>query len=367
MHSVNAINLALHSTNFKLGHSSLRLMHCALAITVAASLVYPVFTNAQQPTTQGKEQPQKQAQTQAAAIEKQLAAAVVRVEVTAVSSAPSAQSLGQERMGSGVVISPNEVLTIGYLILEAESVQIVTSKGKRIPAVVAGYDHATGFGLIRTFIPLNVEPLKLGDSDSIKREQKLLNLGQGELEVTELQVISRKPFAGSWEYLLEQPIMTGPPVNNWSGSALATLNGELVGIGSLVLPDAGDNRGEPGNLFVPVNLLKPILADLRDKGYRNGPVQAWFGLTTEMIGGRLVVIRVAANSPAAQAGLKRGDVITKVADKPIQTQAEFYRLAWAAGPAGSTVNVQANSGGQLLEYKLVGIDRNRVLARPEGT
>ncbi len=303
----------------------------------------------------------------AVAVEKQISAAVVRIETTAVSAAPSAQTLGQERMGSGVVIGPNEVLTIGYLILEAESVQVITSKGKRIPAVVAGYDHATGFGLIRTFLPINVEPIKLGDSDAVKREQKLLNLGQGEFEVTELQVISRKPFVGSWEYLLETPIMTGPPVNNWSGSALTTLNGELVGIGSLVLPDAGDTRGEPGNLFVPVNILKPILADLLDKGYRNGPVQPWFGLTTEVIGERLVVVRVAANSPAANAGLKRGDVITKVANKAVANQAEFYRTAWAVGPAGSTVSLQAFSGEKLMDYKLIGVDRNKVMKRAEGT
>jgi serine protease Do len=300
-------------------------------------------------------------------LEKQISDAVVRIETTAVSAAPSAQTLGQQRMGSGVVISTTEVLTIGYLILEAESVQVVTSKGKRIPAVVAGYDHATGFGLIRTFIPMTVEPMKFGDSDSVKREQKLLNLGQGELEVTELQVISRKPFAGSWEYLLEQPIMTGPPVNNWSGSALTTLTGELVGIGSLVLPDAGDTRGEPGNLFVPVNLLKPILADLRDKGYRNGPVQAWFGLTSEMIGERLVIVRVAPDSPAAGAGLKRGDVITQVGGKPIKSQADFYRYAWAAGPAGSAVTLQVLTGDKPMDYTLIGVDRNTVLKRAQGT
>jgi serine protease Do len=299
-------------------------------------------------------------------VEKLLTDAVVRVQSISVKSAPSAQTLGQERVGSGVVIGPSEVLTIGYLILEAESVQITTSSGKRISGVVAGYDHATGFGIIRTLIPLNVEPLKLGDSDQIKREQKLLNLGQGEIELTPLQVISRKPFTGSWEYLLEQPIMTSPPVNNWSGSALVTETGELVGIGSLVLADAGDSRGEPGNLFVPVNLLKPILADLLAKGYRTGPVQAWFGLTTEMIADRLVVVRVAANSPAAQSGLKRGDVITKVGTQSVSSQTEFYRLAWAAGPAGTPITIQANANGQLIDYTLVGVDRNRVIKRPEG-
>ena len=186
---------------------------------------------------------------------------VVRVEAEIVPDGQTAQSLGRKRSGSGVILDEHTVLTIGYLVLEAEQVSVTTPDGRRAPANVAGYDHASGFGLLRTLVPIGGRALELGDSDAVQVRQKVLTLGQGETEATELLVLSRKPFAGSWEYLLERPIFTFPPVDNWSGAALIDQDGKLVGVGSLIVSDAAsERRGVPGNLFVPVNLLKPILA-----------------------------------------------------------------------------------------------------------
>jgi serine protease Do len=259
------------------------------------------------------------------------------------------------------------VLTIGYLLLEAESVEVTTASGRRIPADVAGYDHATGFGLVRTVLPLDGERMELGDSNTVREHQKLLTIGQGEDEATELYVLSRKPFVGSWEYLLERPIYTYPPVNNWSGSALITPQGKLVGIGSLIVNDAAtEQRGIPGNLFVPVDLLKPILDDLRAAGRRRAPVQPWLGMATESVRGALVVVRVARDGPAESAGIDRGDVVLALDGEPVADQADFYRRLWRLGPAGTEVTLRLRSGGTVREIRLRSIDRMDVLSKPVG-
>jgi serine protease Do len=300
------------------------------------------------------------------AVKQQMLAAVVRIDTQVVANAPSAQTLGAKRAGTGIVIGSNLILTIGYLVLEAESLTITTSASKRLPAVLAGYDHATGFGLIRTLAPLGIEPLALGDSAQVATLQKVLNLGHSEPEPTELDVVSRKAFAGSWEYLLEKPIYTAPAVNNWNGSALTTPDGKLIGVGSLVLADAADAPGTPGNLFVPIELLKPILNDLVQNGKRSGIGQPWFGMTTEWLDGNLYVVRIAANSPADQAQLRRGDKIIAVGGEVFTSQADFYRRAWAQAPTGKTLALSIERDQQQRGVNLVGIDRNQVIAKPQG-
>ncbi|MCL4747478.1 MAG: S1C family serine protease [Burkholderiaceae bacterium] len=292
---------------------------------------------------------------------------VVRVETRAVGGALSAESLGQRRSGSGVILDERTVLTIGYLLLEAESVEITSASGRKIPANVAGYDHATGFGLLRALVPLDGLPIEIGDSDRIAEREKVLTLGHGERQATELYVLSRKPFTGSWEYLLERPIYTFPPVNNWSGSALISEDGKLVGIGSLIVNDAAsDRRGIPGNLFVPVNLLKPILADLLATGRRSGPAQPWLGLSTEVVQGHLMVVRVSRDGPAGDAGIGRGDIVLAVDGERVSDQAEFYRQLWKTGPAGTEVTIRVLQRGSVREIRLRSIDRAEVLAKPAG-
>lgn len=293
--------------------------------------------------------------------------AVVRLEARALPGAPSSETLGARRSGTGVILGERLVLTIGYLLLEVDGIEVTTASGRRTPGSVAGYDHATGFGLVRTVLPIDGTPLALGDSDSVAERQKVLTIGQGEAAATELVVISRKLFTGSWEYMLERPIFTFPPVNNWSGSALMTRDGKLVGIGSLIVGDAaGDQRGVPGNLFVPVNLLKPILEDLLAKGRRSGPAQPWLGMGTEMVRGHLMVTRISEDGPARTAGVAAGDIVVSLDAERIEDQADFYRRLWRLGPAGTTVALKVLRGGEVREMKVKSVDRADVLRKPIG-
>ncbi|UCE32472.1 MAG: serine protease [Burkholderiales bacterium] len=296
-----------------------------------------------------------------------MAASLVRVEASIPHDATTAGVLGRERMGSGVIIGPDVVLTIGYLVLEADDIQILTPRGRRIPASVAGYDHATGFGLVRTVLPLQSAPLELGDSDIIDERSKVFTIGQSEAGTTELVVVSRKPFSGSWEYLLERPIYTFPPVNNWSGSALLDTQGRLVGIGSLIVRDAATDRaGVPGNLFVPVNLLKPILTELLDRGQRSGPAQPWLGISTESVRGNLMVTRVAKGGPAEGAGIGPGDIVIGVGEVPVSDQADFYRRVWELGPAGTAIPIRLLQQGTLRTVVVQSVDRADYLRKPAG-
>lgn len=292
---------------------------------------------------------------------------IVRVDTQIPEEATSSASLGSARFGTGIILDERTVLTIGYVTLEADAVLITTASGKRIPASVAAYDHATGFGLVRAVLPLDGKPMPLGDSDKIGERQRVLTLGQGEPEATEISVLSRKPFSASWEYLLERPIYTFPPVNNWSGAALINADGALVGVGSLMVNDASvSQRGVPGNLWVPVNLLKPILDDLLVNGRRSSGVNPWLGMTTESLRGHLVVTRVAPNGPAETAGIAPGDIVIGVGSDKVAEQADFYRKLWKSGPAGSVVSLRVLKGGDLKDVPVQSMDRADFLRKSTG-
>jgi len=292
---------------------------------------------------------------------------IVRVNTKVPDDAGSSQTLGPDRVGTGIILDARTVLTIGYVTLEADAVMVTTASGKRIPASVAGYDHATGFGLVRTAVPLDGKPLPLGDSDAVSEKQKVLTLGHGEPEATEIFVLSRKPFAAGWEYLIERPINTFPPVNNWSGAALITADGTLVGVGSLIVNDASPSqKGVPGNLFVPVNLLKPIMADLLANGRRSAGVQPWLGMTTEDVRGNLMVTRLARNGPAENAGVNVGDIVVGVGGDRIGEQADFYRKVWKVGPAGANIPLRLLKGGEVREVTVRSIDRFDFLRKATG-
>jgi serine protease Do len=293
--------------------------------------------------------------------------AIVEVRTTAVSGAESSATLGAERSGSGTILDPSTVLTIGYLLLEADQVEIVTASGRKIPGSVAAYDQVTGLGIVRAAVPLEGKPVELGDSDSVLEQQRVLTLGHSEPMATEILVISRKPFAGSWEYLLDRAIFTFPPVNNWSGAALLSGEGKLVGIGSLMVNDAASGqKGVPGNMFVPINELKPVIHDLLEKGRRDGPARPWLGLGTETVRGNLMVSRVTEEGPADEAGLQPGDIILAVGDAQVADQAELYRRIWGSGPAGTEITLRILQDGAVRSIKVRSVDRADFLRKPGG-
>jgi len=287
-------------------------------------------------------------------------AAIVTVQAHALPDARSAATLGTEREGTGVVIGKaGLILTIGYLIIEADDVKIVDDEGHARPARVVAYDHSTGFGLIQPIAPFDVAPLKLGDSGKLAESDPVLIVSHGGRdEATRAVVVSRRPFTGSWEYLLDRAIFTSPPAPNWSGAALVGTDGSLLGVGSLIVRDASEGDPHlPGNMFVPIDALKPILSDLIKTGRRAGPARPWLGVSTDEVQGRLVVDRVSPEGPADRAGVRSGDIILAVGAEGVRSQAEFYRRIWGRGAAGSEIPLRVLQGIDVHEIKVRSIDR----------
>ncbi len=286
--------------------------------------------------------------------------AVVGVNATIPEDARTAAALGRERVGSGVVIGPDGlVLTIGYLILEAISVEIVLPDQRVAPAEIVAYDHATGFGLLRSLQPLSIVPMELGISADLDQGGEVLVAAfGGSRPIIGATVVSRREFAGYWEYLLPDAIFTAPPHHDFGGAALIGRDGRLLGIGSLIVGDAaGPETSSPGNMFVPIDALKPILDDLLAHGRSRASPRPWLGLFSEDLRGRVFITRVAPDGPAAKAGLAENDIIVAVQGRPVRDLADFYRKLWALGEAGVQASLTVLTASGIAEIIVTSADR----------
>jgi S1-C subfamily serine protease len=311
-----------------------------------------------------KEAPKPKAEATETQVEgldaERLYSALVRIQTVAVPDARSNATLGREREGTGTVISADGViLTIGYLIVEADEIKVTDNRGRSYPAKVLAYDHGTGLGLIKTQVPLKVTPVPFGNSSKLANREPVLIAGWGGVPDTALAyVVSRRPFSASWEYMLDEAIFTSPPTTGWSGAALVDRKGTIVGVGSLVVRDATvDEPKLPGNMFVPIDALKPILDDMMKTGRRKGQPRPWLGVAADEVSGRLIVSRVSPEGPADKAGMQTGDIILGVGSDVVKSQAEFYQKVWARGRAGDEISLRVLQGLEIRELKVRSIDR----------
>jgi S1-C subfamily serine protease len=302
-----------------------------------------------------------QAAEEAASLD-DLLAAVVQIESEIPAKARTADVLGTERDGSGVVIGADGlILTIGYLVLEARQVTVITHDGQRMPASVVGYDPYTGFGLVRSLKPIAAKPPAFGNSSALKREDPLLVVSGAEGEGGRIQsaiLVSSRTFAGYWEYLLEQALFTSPPVNTYAGAALFDRNLKLVGIGSLFVRDATDGMEIPGNMFVPIDAAGPVLPNLIRHGRAPGPARPWMGVNVIELFDHVLITRVNPESPADRAGLRPGDIVVEVAGKPVASMEQMYRALWALGNAGVSVPLKVLQKNALRELRVQSVDRH---------
>ncbi len=290
----------------------------------------------------------------------ELLTAVVGIHATVPAQARTAGSLGKERVGSGVLIDSNGlIVTIGYLILEAERVEIVLPGGELVPVKVLAYDYETGFGLLRAAADVNIRPMELGSSTGLTPGEKMLIASYGGSQtVRPAMFAGEREFAGYWEYLLEDALFTVPPYPRFGGAALITPSGNLIGIGSLAVGVTIDGElTVPGNMFLPIDRLKSVLGDLLTDGRSSGPRRPWLGIYTEEVEGGLLVQRVADDGPAMAAGIEPGDIIVAAGCNPVVSMADFYRKVWAQGEPGDMVSITVIKGTDVYEMAIRSGDR----------
>ena len=297
--------------------------------------------------------------------------AVVKIKATVPEGARTAATLGTEREGHGILIDGRgHILTTGYLVIESETIEVTGPGGRKVKAAFVGYDHATGFGLVRAESLLGVEPIELGRSADIAEGAPVLVAGYGGLEsAAGARVVARREFAGYWEYLLENAIYTAPPYAKFAGAALIGPDGRLIGVGSLFTPLTIPGVGTlPCNVFIPIDLLQPVLQDLISRGRPSAPARPWLGINAEETHGRVFVNRVTADGPAEAAGLETDDLILKVNGEPVSGLTDFYRKVWAAGSAGVELTLTILKGAEPRDVKVRSADRNAFLMmRPKRT
>src|SRR5580693_1377336 len=297
----------------------------------------------------------------------QALAAMVGLRSIVPADAFTAETLGTERAGNGVFIRDNGlVLTIGYLITEAESIWLNLSDGRSVPGHVIGYDQETGFGLVQALAKVEVPALDIGKSSTASvGERVVLGGAGGRHRSVAARIVAKQEFAGYWEYLLDEAFFTAPSHPNWGGTALIGPAGDLIGIGSLQLQHVVD-KGQPQNInmVVPVDLLKPIFNDLMNTGRRSGPSRPWLGLYATEVESRLVVVGIADRGPAKKADLRNGDIVLSVAGKEVRELASFFRCIWAQGEAGVEVPLTIYRDGETVDVRVKSSERGRFLKGP---
>jgi S1-C subfamily serine protease len=298
--------------------------------------------------------------------------AVVGLRAAIPEDAFTAQMLGTERAGNGVVIRDSGlVLTIGYLITEAETIWLSPGAGPAVPGHALAYDQETGFGLVQALARLNAPALPIGSSASARINDRVVVAGAGGRQRSvAARIVAKQEFAGYWEYVLDEAIFTAPAHPNWGGTAMIGASGELLGIGSLKLEHGREGefeqRRETGhlNMIVPIDLLKPILEDLLRHGRPNRPPRPWLGLYAAEIEDRIVVIGLAERGPAQRAGLHTGDVVRAIGSEEVRSLAGMFRRIWSLGQAGVEIPITLDRDGQTVEQKITSADRSKFLKVP---
>lgn len=293
--------------------------------------------------------------------------AVMALSAVIPADAFTAETLGTERAGNGVLIRDDGiVLTIGYLVTEATTVWLTLNDGRVVPGHVIGIDGETGFGLVQALARLDVRPLPIGRSSLVQVDDPVIVAAAGgRKRSVAARIAVKQEFAGYWEYLLEEALFTAPSHPHWGGTAVIGAAGELLGIGSLQLQqERGTDRTENLNMAVPIDLLAPILDDMLRLGRPDRPPRPWIGVFATEVAGRVALAGVSSRGPAADAGLRSGDVVLAVGSRTVDSLSDLFEAIWSQGSAGAAIPMRVDREGRVFDVSVTSTDRTLLFRRP---
>jgi S1-C subfamily serine protease len=293
--------------------------------------------------------------------------AVVLVRSQVPDDAFTAGVLGTERGGYGVAIRDDGlIVTIGYLITEASTIWITTNRGDAISGWPVLYDQPSGLGLIQPLGKLGVPWLERGSAGDVEIGDPVTVIGHGgRAHALKSRITDKREFAGYWEYLLDEALFTSPAHPQWGGAALLDAQGRLIGIGSLLVQEEVEGQKAHANMFVPIDLLAPLLDSLGNREVKRKPTRPWLGMYTTEANGNLVVADLAPSGPAERAGVQAGDLVLGVAGTRVQGLAQFFRTVWSQGNAGVEVPLSLARAGDVLRVTVKSADRSDFLKKPD--
>lgn len=278
----------------------------------------------------------------------------------------TAETLGRERRGHGVVVNADGlVLTIGYLIIEAETVWLTTGEGRIVQGHALAFDPVSGFGLVQALAPLDVPIARFGMAAAVQPGDRLVIAGAGgRSQAIVSRLVARQEFAGYWEYLLEAALFVAPSHPDWGGAGAFDETGRLIGIGSLQIEQSEGRTKHFLNMVVPIDLLTPVMSDLVKYGRAQGPARPWLGLYVIEMGERLVIAGVADGGPSSEAGVEGGDILMAVAGERPRSLADLWRKIWSLGPAGVEIPLLVERDARIFETRVKSVDRLQVFKAP---
>ncbi|MDC0598877.1 S1C family serine protease, partial [Gammaproteobacteria bacterium] len=286
--------------------------------------------------------------------------AVMGLHCSIPETAMTAALLGTERQSHAVQVSESGLmLTVGYSVMEASELWLTNRTGQTAEAILLAHDYDSGIALIRPVMPLGKAFLETAPAKSIKVGTEINILTSTSKKAIPVELFAKEEYAGRWEYLLEEAFYTVPLCEDWSGAALLNTEGKLCGIGSLALglkSPQGDVM--PGNLFIPTELVMPHLEYMSLHGQKPGPLRPWLGTLIDEKEAELHVVGLYQGAPAAEAGVRPGDVILSVDQQPVSSMAGFFRTIWHYGSAGSHIPLTLKDGDGTRQVILDTVDRN---------
>jgi S1-C subfamily serine protease len=292
-------------------------------------------------------------------IQAKVSGALVSITAHVPEDAMSAGLLGTERVGHGVRIREDGLIaTIGYVVHEAENLWIGT-RDSVVPGFVIGYDFDSGLALVKPALPLEGPAMPIGRADSLAVGDAVTVMSSGGKEQSlQARVVAKQEFAGRWEYVIDQAVFTTPPHDSWSGAALVDDQSRLCGLGSLVIQGFETRTGtNTVNMFVPIELLAPIVDEICVHGRRLTPPRPWLGMLVHDDQQDLTVVGVYRNCPADKAGLRPGDIIVGIDDEPVIGLANMFRRVWSLGSAGVDVPLNVLRNTEKMQLKVRSGDR----------
>ena len=286
---------------------------------------------------------------------KHLLGSVVHIHAEVPSNHPSTRIMGDERMGTGTVVDPaGLILTVNYVVMGAETLQVTLGRGRALRAEIVAQDFEIGLALLRVKRQ-GLQAVPIGNSETLTRGEPVFAIGSTgprERRVAGGLVTHLGEFEGYWEYLLERGIVSSAANPGFGGGPLFTLSGQMMGVVSLNL-----NEIARCSLAIPGEYYRRNQQEFMRFGrVVSRPPRAWLGVFAHVLEEGVVVAGLVPNGPGARSGIQEGDIIVSLDAQEIPTRKELYLSLWKHAP-GEKMTLEVMRDNEVRRLSVTGGDR----------